>query len=386
MTPTRHPWIDGRGRLLGWRPIHSPALSAIPGAPSIASRPTAETPRLERVSNAIEATRRTIRHRRWLSEASALLPGILREHVGPAAVTRPARRAIGRSGTVTFVVPDGTGDGLIVKLSRVPAGVASLHRSASAQRTLRDLDGLGAVREAIPEVVGDGDLGPWAYLVERRLAGHPLVEVGPGDPRSATLLGAALDAIDRLHQATLRPVDPALVAPAWVDARLDGVRELITTGSVRMTDPDTAMGRLDAVGDAVRAALDGSRGVAWIHGDLWAANVVVADDGSIRGFVDWDSAGDRESPAHDVLHLLLYARKLRERRALGDVLVDVLRDGWGPAERALLDPREPWIADGRTALVCYWLRLVEANLRRQPGLRQSPVWLDHHVARVVACL
>lgn len=363
-----------------------PGARAHRGARSIPSRPTADTPRLERVSDAIEATRRTIRHRRWLSEASALLPGILREHVGPAAVTRPASRAIGRSGTVTFVVPDGTDAGLIVKLSRVPAGVASLRRSAAAQRTLRGLDSLGTIRDAIPDVVGDGDRDAWAYLVERRLTGHPLSDVTPGDPRSGVLARGALAAMDRMHLATLRAMDPALAASAWIDIRLDGVRGLITTGAAPTPDPSASLERLASARGALVAALDGSRGAAWIHGDLWAANVLVGDDGAISGFVDWDSASDGESPAQDVLHLLLFTRKSRERRPLGDVLVDVLRHGWAPADQALLDDREPWIADGHAALLAYWLRFVEVNLRRQPGLRQSRSWLDHHVTRVVACL
>ena len=283
------------------------------------------------------------------------------------------------------MVPDGTADGCIVKLTRVPAGIESLHRAVGAQRHLRAIDGLGSWRALVPEVIADGSLDGWSFVTERRLPGRPIAPGSGGPSGTAASLRNALAAIATLHQATSGPVDPGVIRATWLDRRIERVAQLIATGLAGRAAADGAERQLAELADELGPTVDTARSAGWIHGDLWSENVLVDATGAVCGLVDWDSAAPGELPDHDTIHLVLYARKQRERRPLGRVLAEVLRTGWTATDRELVDQMTSSDLDERAGLWLYWLRLVEVNLRRQPGLADSATWLSHNVGAVLAC-
>ena len=151
---------------------------------------------------------------------------------------------------------------------------------------------------------------------------------------------------------------------------------------------------------AISAELRGRTLVAgWIHGDLWPANVLFRrDEFVVSGIVDWDSAGNSELALHDRLHLALTTRRLVERKELGPVLIELLTGGgWTDDDRVVLGAHaEPIdeIEEGaeirsglsvRTGLWLFWLRFVESNLARHPGLATDRAWMVANVERVIAC-
>ena len=88
-----------------------------------------------------------------------------------------------------------------------------------------------------------------------------------------------------------------------------------------------------------------------------------------------------------MFHLVLYARKLRRRGALGRVVADLLGGGaLDPRELEVLERASPPGLDLRSMTLLYWLRFVESNLRRQPGLATSERWIASNVGAVVPWL
>ncbi len=296
--------------------------------------------------------------------------------------------AHGGGGISTFAVRTRTGERLMVKVARTDAGHASLARAAEAQRAIADLEALGPWQTKVPAVRSDGQAGAWRFVVETVLAGRPLALPAPDDPGWSVALAGAVAGIEPLHRLTAS-MDPADARRGrWVDRRVAATRTL--GPSLAKRDARAAGALVDGLaqlerqlGDAVEAP-----GIAagWIHGDYWSANILT-DTGEVMGIVDWDSAERDELPAQDVFHLVLYGRKLRRRGALGRVVADVLGAGaLDPRELEVLERASPPGLDLRATTLLYWLRFVESNLRRQPGLATSERWIASNVGAVVPWL
>src|SRR5205807_2642032 len=163
----------------------------------------------------------------------------------------------------------------------------------------------GRWRELLPRPVAAGDLGGQPYRVDAVLAGCPPAVNGRASKGFAT----AASAISVLHEATAASVvaDRALVE-RWVDVH-------VTELAQRAPRRAGVAVRLERLREELHAALIGRTfRVGWIHGDYWLGNLLFdeAEGTSPRptGIVDWETAAPLEHPIHDVLHLLLYTRRL----------------------------------------------------------------------------
>jgi aminoglycoside phosphotransferase (APT) family kinase protein len=299
------------------------------------------------------------------------------------------RASHGGGGISAFAVRTRTGDRLMVKVARTDAGHASLARSAEAQRAMTGIGTLGPWRAKVPEVRSDGEAGAWRFVVETILAGRPLSLPAPDDAGWSVAMAAAVAAITELHGRTAS-TDPNDGRRArWVERRVAVAAALGPTLARGDAAVSQALGdgliRLEALLGEQVDAMELSAG--WIHGDYWSANILVAGSGQVTGIVDWDSAERDELPAQDVFHLVLYARKLRRRGALGRVVADLLGGGGlDPRELEVLDRARPPGLDLRATTLLYWLRFVESNLRRQPALASSERWIASNVGAVVPWL
>jgi hypothetical protein len=88
-----------------------------------------------------------------------------------------------------------------------------------------------------------------------------------------------------------------------------------------------------------------------------------------------------------------------ERKELGPILIELLTGGdWTDDDRIVLgahavpiddrDEEGAEIGSGlsvRTGLWLFWLRFVESNLARHPGLATDRAWMVANVERVIAC-
>jgi thiamine kinase-like enzyme len=188
----------------------------------------------------------------------------------------------------------------------------------------------------------------------------------------------------RLHRATATKRQcGSRELERWVD---DHVRAL--TARARRRDP-----RLERVREELHGALRGRTfATCWIHGDFWPGNLLFARGGrELTGVVDWEAAAPDELALHDLLHLLLYVRRLQTGRELGQLIIELLRGRrWTEQERRVIDACGPddLLLGEREAVLLYWLRHAAFHVRQQgpsPGYRHR-LWEIRNVQRVLAAL
>jgi aminoglycoside phosphotransferase (APT) family kinase protein len=191
-----------------------------------------------------------------------------------------------------------------------------------------------------------------------------------------------------LHQVTAVDVrgDGALTR-LWVDRHLEELEPFV--GRDRRLRLASAR-----LGHELHEALEGERYTASrIHGDYWVGNILLASPGprpgGIAGIVDWDASGPRELPLHDLLHLLMYSRRLLTGRELGGIVSEQLRRGeWPVEERVLFDRSANASLSARHAVLLYWLRHVAMHTRQQsePAGWRFKLWHRRNVHRVLELL
>lgn len=258
-----------------------------------------------------------------------------------------------------------------------PCGVLKITASAEASRalaretailtTLHADPRLGAWRELLPRPRAHGTLRGHSYRIDSILDGRAVVK--PSAAARPRLVSAAAETIAVLHEMTATTIHggPDL-AERWVDAPL---RELSRhAGRWRWLTS-----RLELLRDELHGALNaGTFRVAWIHGDYWLGNLLFSGTGTPTGIVDWEGAAPLELAFHDLVHLLLYTRRLATGRELGHMLCDHLkRERWTREERALLERQDGPLRGGslskRHVLLLYWLRHAGVHARQH----SSPV-------------
>jgi aminoglycoside phosphotransferase len=300
---------------------------------------------------------------------------------------RSLRRA--RSGTRIAVMQAAGEPAVVVKLTDLASGARQLDREAEVLELLaRDIQHVG-LRQLIPSLVRLGHHGRWTYLVQRALPGKPATPMMRSSMRSKLLEEAGSIAM-RLHRQTAsrRAITHREVL-AWVDHPLAQINRL-TEGRHR--------DRLGLLRDELHAAIRDARlYVGLIHGDFWSGNVLYDEaHGRISGIVDWDSADVANLMAHDLLHLVLYTRKVLGGTELGAEVGRALgpEPQWDPeedriVERALL----PLGGDGarttaslRPPIFLYWIRFVSMNLARQPQATHQGPWIRANVDAVIECV
>ena len=280
---------------------------------------------------------------------------------------------VGRSSAV-FRISTGGHPGardLIVRVAHSRAAAASLAREADVCRRLASSAAVDEFRHLVPTVLAAGTSSGLAYVVERALPGRP---AAAGRRPIATLdLGRAAEAIAMLHTATARRIEVGeQLIDEWVSSRLARVEALALRA-----DPD---GPWRAVIDRLnRLMLDDIGGrtmtVATIHGDYWADNLLVGDDGVVTGIVDWDSAGWEELPLHDPVHLVLRSQAATWSMPLGRIVRDMI-DGrpWSASMERIVEPVRDGL-DDRAVMLLYWLRAVTGSAERHPEAASEVRWI-----------
>jgi aminoglycoside phosphotransferase (APT) family kinase protein len=300
----------------------------------------------------------------------ALVPLILaadpsaREACGAGATTGGAQ--VTSTGiAVVMIAPRGGDTRAVVKIAATPAAAVALEREEKILGALHEETRLADWRRLVPTPRASGILGGFRYRVDTALGGRVTLG-GLAEPSSRRrLLEAAAEAIHALHQVTATEVElDDRRGAGWIDGPVDDV---LRHGGA----PGRERG-LREVAEELRAALAGRRlHVGWVHGDYWPGNLLFDGDAPLlRGIVDWDAAAPAELPALDLLHLVLYTRRLTSGRELGEIVRHHLRGGgWPVDEVRLLDRYGAWSHESalspRQLLLLYWLRHVAHHARQQ---------------------
>lgn len=340
--------------------------------------------------------RRSWGSRRELARACDLVPAILatippqKDAHSPAVWSVQRAEWTGASVAVITVGPERRPPTAVLKLTGTGDGPVSLQRHATALAALHGDPRLGEWRAFLPKLVAQGEIAGQTYVVEQALSGR-MADTLVSDPGARVRMQiAAAATIGQLHRRTASSVVvDTSVLDRWINQPLRLIRRLIPSLS-NTSRNDGALHRLAT--ELNRALAGRTLSVSWIHGDFWPRNVLVSPDGAmLTGIVDWDRAAPEELPLHDLLHLLVYTRKLVQRRELGDVLRALLCGArWTSHERALLDEAEsalPGDAIGQRAMVLiYWLRHVAGTLAQSSKYARSWLWVTKNVKSVLRSL
>jgi len=278
-----------------------------------------------------------------------------------------------------------------VTVLRVPytsTGYTSLQRHHTMLTAIDALVNLADWRSVVPRICCSGDVaGKW-YMLEQALPGHALDAQRPAMATSGQLQYIAAATIGELHRCTTRPrvVDGQLL-DRWVDRPLKQLQHI----SHPLLHSQWYTSSLNRLAAELHKALAGRiLNVSWIHGDFWLGNLL----GDVRtaqlsGIVDWDMAAIDDLPLHDLLHLVLYTRRLTERRELGDIIRSVLTDNsWTEDERKLIAPATlpPEAGGMRTMILLYWLRHVAGHLSQSSDHAHNWLWVRKNVVGVLRCI
>jgi hypothetical protein len=335
-----------------------------------------------------------LRPDRALAEAAALVPGVMAEiaerpgsaHVGTWRATRSDWTS---TGTATFVMglPDGP-PSAVLRMSAT--GGDRLRHETRSLAVLGAQPALAGIRHLFPVRHAEGVVEGWWYTLDRHIGGVDATAAIAADAGvRAVVLEAGARVATELHRATAVPVsvDDALL-DRWVEEPIGRLVRALH-GSPLRCRPD----RLDRLRRRLRDGLAGRRvDAGWIHGDFWPGNLRVdPGTGAVVGVIDWDCSGDRELPAHDLLHLALYGVGLERGVSLGMLVADVLAAGTWPAacEEIVRPARRSWgQVDDRTVVLLYWLRYVAAMAEQHRSYAQHSLlgWQLHNVRRVLRCL
>lgn len=331
----------------------------------------------------------------WVATTAATVPGTLaawRASASARAAQAPARRLLadlpdgalppGPTELVAhqhelLVVAAGAEDQpVIVRLARDRRGQRAIAAHRAVSRALHEDPSLAPLHHLIPAVVAVDRSSRWS--IEERSYGVAIRSLD-GAAR-ARARSAAVAALARLHDATAEDwvVGPGDLA-RWVD-------EPVTVVAAAVNDPAAARG-LDHLHRRLTSELAGaSVRVARLHGDPSPENVFVDPTGAaVTGLIDWEATGIG-LPEVDLLGFALAVRLADGTEELGDAVVDILRNGWGDAELALLGP--DWSANPglrpTTLVLLAWLHHVATNLRKTDRYARNRWWLGHNVVRVLA--
>ena len=344
----------------------------------------------QRILRPIAGARRRLQRRTYGARGTRVVPAIL-AHLRDQELVEDRPWRIGR------VHSTETGVALItVTVESAPSFLLKVPQTADARRALvghhelvsqlRGDPRLAGWSDLIPLVTAAGEVEGNAFLVEEMLPGVAgTTFLGSGTARATMLLSAA-SAIRQLHRRTgeVCVVDDVLLE-SWVRKPLAAVERVLV-------DRFRAQGAgllLAELGRELEDQLAGQEVfTSWVHGDFWPGNVLLQPDGGkVTGIVDWDLAAPHQLPLHDVLHLILYSRRVRYGRELGDVVRAAIDDPrWDATERRLIDEQTddtpgPQLSD-RSAILLAWLRHVSI-FSSVAGHGANAVWIRNNIETII---
>lgn len=285
-----------------------------------------------------------------------------------------------RTGLGVVMLGDACGHPIAVL--KVPSSVgvdAALQRQSQAMHALLASAAVRELAPLLPRPLASGTVAGHRFCLEQALRGISATEFVRDPKTRALALTSMADVIRVLHSATGAhvTVNDQMLAE-WINRPVMLLAQISAVS--RTYGRELSMLHAD-----LRAAwLGQSIHVGWIHGDYWPENVLLdPDTDRVAGIVDWDRAAGDELPLHDILHLLLYTRKLVRRRQLGEIVAELLaRPCWEPLEERIL--QDSGVSGDRASVALYWLRHVCENLGRDMSYADNAPWVERNILNVLA--
>jgi hypothetical protein len=241
----------------------------------------------------------------------------------------------------------------------------------------------------LPELLYEGDYHGRPFWVMQKILGVNGENVVFNPEQRAQFLGNAVQAIRGFHHDTASFVFIGdQEAKAWVDYPID----IICKSPLRFYDC-SAKKVLRQLGCNLTEKLIGKPAkVSWVHGDYWAANLIVAADNlNVNGIIDWDYARPGGLPLLDLINLAVSVEMAIEGCELGTVLVRFLTkpahmfERYGFLEDVIAGQEGAGLSIG-DFIVLFWLHHLHANLLKSRRYAWNPVWSQSNFVAVLRCI
>ena len=329
--------------------------------------------------------RSTLRHRHRRAWLSHMAPRLVAAAVPGASSGAWRTESVAISDTLVVmavVACASTARRVLIKVPSTVEGVENLRRQADTLAALHADRRLDGWLRLVPRTLAYAEADGHRYWVEEALPGTPVTAPILRHPRDRAVLDAAVRLIDEFHARTSqrRAIDDATVR-RWVERPLCRLERRLAG----LADRDRYADTLDRIRAELLDALTGrTTRTCWIHGDFWPGNLLAAGT-VVTGVVDWDQAGARQLPLHDLLHMHLFARRLTTGAELGDLVVDAVHRGLAGTLGVPAGRVTGWLhgIPDRPAALLYWLRHVSLFIDSE-GHGDNPRWLRGNVERVLA--
>jgi hypothetical protein len=344
-----------------------------------------------RVRTAFRRTRwRTASERGWVAGIAPQL----------AAATEPATRAEPAAGApsgdwfteavtltdtavVVAVVRCRTnGCRRVVKMPCTAEGAQSLQRQAAVLTALHTDPRLAGWLDVVPRHRTHGEIAGRRYWVEDAVPGNPVSDAALWIPGNGGVFAAGVELIHHLHSRT---GDERTIKATDVDAWVNRPLSLLDTFYAARSRPDASTAALRRLGAKLSEELAGQRmRTSWIHGDFWPGNMLISGS-ALTGVVDWDQAEPRQLPLQDLLHLSLFAVRLRVGCELGDVVVRCLDNGLANVTGVSVRELDGWLGglSHTSAVLLFWLRHISLYIALG-GHGDNRNWVIRNVHSVLA--
>lgn len=333
------------------------------------------------LSRALVIARRALAGARRPATERALRPvlrALERRHGG--GTRWELRRELPSLGEVSVIAAGPANDkpAVLVKWARGDHGGGALRRELLCLLSLRQIRGLNRFRRLTPRPLASGLAAGKKFVATAALPGRPADRLLDEDLPAAQLEEMAVRAMRPLYGVTaaFTRVDALLLA-GWVGEPLAVLRGAVG-GRHAGASALEALDRIE--GELHRSLARRELVTGFVHGDLWAGNLLVDEAGRISGIVDWESARPRFLPGVDRVHLKATTRALTSKRELGDVVAEMLSDDLPPG------PARAGDVDDRTLLLLAWLHHMSSNLTKAARYRRNRHWWRRNVDPVLAAV
>lgn len=289
--------------------------------------------------------------------------------------------------TVILVGPPRREPRAVIKLAETAAAASALVREADLLEELAADPRLTVWRRLLPEVLAAGEIDGEPYLVERVAPGIDASRVIGRGSTPHGLLKLLADPIKALHRLTGAEIEISRAdLLLWVDVPI----ATVMFRSVRLGQTGLAQVKaLETLREELHDALLGRKAtVGWVHGDYTPGNVVVASpSGPVTGIIDWELASARSLTALDLVQLVVSARMVAQRRELGEIVMNVIANGWSAQELEVLAGVESTANGGpgpRELVLLAWLRHTAAMLSSSDAYAGNRLWTASNLETTLA--
>lgn len=211
---------------------------------------------------------------------------------------------------VLFIPPGSATPTLAAKVPTTDVAAAAVERERHLLEALHHLGPRG-VLATIPAIVDMVDFGGRPALVMSALQGHPMTTMYHHWRHTAHPAAVASD-FAAVGAWLARFQEKAVGPPSPID--MDGGTTALFRE--RFADcPDVAEA-LDALARIQAGLRRYATPRTWVHGDLWAGNILMAD-GKISGIVDWEAGAASGEPVRDLVRFALAYALYLDRHTTG---------------------------------------------------------------------